>query len=113
MILSFTVLTRNVTTDATCQLRPFWSYGVPELREQIIWNMIGFVPVGFLGGMLLRCGIIPIAMGFSLCLELLQFITHRGLFEFDDVIHNTVGTIIGFLIWVFIRRLNADINQEK
>lgn len=35
-------------------------------------------------------------------IELTQLIIHRGLFEFDDIIHNTAGTIIGVVLVMLI-----------
>jgi glycopeptide antibiotics resistance protein len=35
----------------------------------------------------------------SLSIELLQLVLKRGLFEFDDMFHNTLGVIIGYGIW--------------
>ena len=37
-------------------------------------------------------------------IEIVQLITHRGLFEFDDIIHNTIGAVIGAVIVVVLRR---------
>ena len=38
-------------------------------------------------------------------IELAQLLCCRGLFEFDDVIHNALGTAVGVLIVLGIRRL--------
>ena len=35
---------------------------------------------------------------FSLSIELCQLVFHMGLFEFDDIINNTIGAILGFII---------------
>lgn len=35
----------------------------------------------------------------ELQLEITQYFTGRGLCEFDDVFHNTLGACIGFIIW--------------
>ena len=37
-------------------------------------------------------------------IELLQLVSSRGLCEFDDVLHNTAGAVIGILIVIVIRR---------
>jgi glycopeptide antibiotics resistance protein len=36
---------------------------------------------------------------FSAAIEITQYFTGRGLCEFDDVFHNTLGACIGFIIW--------------
>jgi glycopeptide antibiotics resistance protein len=42
-----------------------------------------------------------VLMGFllSLTIEILQLVTKRGMFEFDDLFHNTLGVAIGCWIW--------------
>jgi len=40
-----------------------------------------------------------------LLIELAQLISFRGLFEFDDVMHNALGTALGVLIVLGMRRL--------
>lgn len=34
----------------------------------------------------------------SVSIELTQYFTGRGLFEFDDIFHNTLGAVIGYII---------------
>ena len=41
----------------------------------------------------------------SLVIEVIQLISHRGLFEFDDIFHNTLGTVVGIGVFVLITRL--------
>ena len=36
-----------------------------------------------------------IAAGYSMLIELARLVSFRGLFEFDDVIHNALGTASG------------------
>ena len=46
-----------------------------------------------------------LAAGYSLMIELAQLVSFRGLFEFDDVIHNALGTAVGVLLVLGMRRL--------
>ena len=43
--------------------------------------------------------------GYSVLIEPAQLVSCRGLFEFDDVIHNALGTAVGVLLALGIRRL--------
>ena len=63
-----------------------------------------FVPYGFLGswafekmGNFFRC----LALGAltSLCIESLQLVTGRGFFQIDDILTNTLGAVIGCLVY--------------
>ena len=37
-----------------------------------------------------------------MAIELLQLISRRGLFEFDDILHNMLGAFIGVSIFVLV-----------
>lgn len=47
---------------------------------------------------------IYLAAGISAIIETIQLITHLGLFEIDDIISNTVGAGIGYVLIRLIRR---------
>ena len=40
----------------------------------------------------LLCG-----LAVSLCFELLQLVTHYGMFDLDDLMNNSLGTVLGWL----------------
>ncbi|MBR0410331.1 MAG: VanZ family protein [Eubacterium sp.] len=101
-ILAVTILSRTPTDMMKVELKLFWSYDIPELREQIIWNVLSFIPVGVLGAVLVRWRGIPMAAGLSVVIELLQLVTLRGLFEFDDTIHNSAGAAAGVVAWMVV-----------
>ena len=65
-----------------------------------------FVPVGILVSCLWERKGLLIAIGLSLSIEILQLITQTGLCESDDVIHNTIGAVIGIGIVMVFRRLS-------
>lgn len=102
-ILAGTVLIRKPGV-LRYELMPFWSWKSPEHYNQIIVNILMFIPIGFLFGIKAGWKGIPIAALFSLIIELIQLATRRGLFEFDDIIHNTLGAAIGVGLWVLLRR---------
>ena len=103
LILAVTIFSRNAGVGRY-ELVPFWSYSNPGLRTQILLNIILFIPVGLLGGKDLGWKIIPIAAAVSITIEIIQLVTDRGLMEFDDVIHNTLGTAIGYGAYVFLKK---------
>ena len=102
LILAVTVLDRRTGLKMTYELIPFWSYRVKSLRMEILLNVILFIPVGLL---VPRWKTVGLAAGYSLLIELAQLVSFRGLFEFDDVIHNALGTALGVLIVLGMRRL--------
>ena len=113
-ILFETVIGRKVGVGRV-ELVPFWSYSHPELRMEIVLNYILFIPFGFL---LYLCfgekfGLRVVIAGFllSVSIELIQLLFNIGLFEFDDMIGNTVGCLIGAVIGKAIRELKKRIEQ--
>jgi len=102
LILAVTVLDRRPGPRMTYELIPFWSYGVKSLRMEILLNILLFIPVGLLAP---RWKAVGLAAGYSMLIELAQLVSFRGLFEFDDVIHNALGTAAGVLLVLGMRRL--------
>lgn len=67
-------------------------------------NIAMFIPFGFLLSALLsrRRFIIPAAILSSILIETLQLLLMRGLFEWDDVVSNTIGAAIGVGAYVLL-----------
>ena len=89
------------------ELIPFWSYGESVHRSQLVLNIIMFLPVGLLSGSWKSVGL---AAGDSGLIELTQLLSLRGICEFDDVIHNTLGTAIGVFLVLLFQKL---VGREK
>ena len=94
------------------ELVPFWSYSHLELRMEIILNYLFFIPLGLL---LYLCfgkkyGLRVVIAGFllSTSIELIQLIFRIGLFEFDDIIGNTIGCFIGAAVGKMCGRNHAN-----
>jgi glycopeptide antibiotics resistance protein len=109
LLYCFTVLFRGVNTGQRGCLTPFWSYasiakGIDMfLLPQIMMNVVVFIPVGFLGGCTFRSHafmkVFCLGFAVSLSIEAMQYIFQRGFSEFDDVFHNTLGTLMGYGLW--------------
>ena len=91
-------------------LKLFWTIeairnGKKDLISESIWNVVLFVPLGVILALLLpgkgRTGRfwrpVLIGAGVSAVIELIQLVGKLGLFEFDDIIYNTAGCMIGVL----------------
>ena len=94
------------------ELIPFWSYSHPELRIEIILNYLLFIPLGLLLYLSFRkkWGLKVVIFGFllSTSIELIQLIFRIGLFEFDDIIGNTIGCFIGAAVGKMCGRNHAN-----
>ena len=106
IILSVTVLFRESYVGQHFQPKLFWSYEVWEIqKKQIFENILLFIPLGVIAGRLWKWKGILIGSGVSLLVESLQLISSRGLFEFDDIAHNALGTLIGVSICMICVKL--------
>lgn len=90
------------------KLMPFWSYGAiisgdPGILQEVLLNCVLLLPVGMLLPLIFSRplkwyqGLLFGAI-VSGCIELLQLITCRGLFEFDDIFHNSLGCMVGCIL---------------
>lgn len=75
--------------------------------KQIFLNVLLFVPFGVLLPMMSRYfknPLITVVTGclFSGTIEIMQYITGRGLTEVDDVITNTLGAAVGVMIYKLV-----------
>ena len=106
-ILNETIIGRLETEEYRYNLLPFWSYLALIRGEGVnIWrciylNALFFIPFG----VLLRLALgkrhwkrtLVFSCILSISVELLQLILKRGLCEFDDVFHNVLGSMVGYL----------------
>lgn len=112
LVLCSTVIYRTTTADYNIELTPFWSYaairagGHDELVKEDLMNMALGVPVGFLLSFIVTrrswWKAVLIGFFFSSMIELSQLVFKRGLCEFDDVFHNTLGCLLGFGVGVLM-----------
>lgn len=107
IIYSLTIFLRPVNNKDAYDFTPFWSYkaildGQSFLLAENMMNVVIFIPIGLLIGMgFTKCTwwkAIGVGCLFSFSIELLQFVFNRGFCEVDDVIHNTLGCAIGWLL---------------
>ena len=117
-VLYLTILDRKAGENGQIVLTPFWTYqnfGIAQYRWQIYLNILLFLPLGFLIPWCFRLklpSVIIIGFCFSIILESLQFVFRLGLCEIDDVIHNTIGSAIGYGLWKFFYRIDEIHGQN-
>lgn len=123
LIFCTTVIFRQYIENVGHNFNLFWSYeaienGRKDLIAVNIMNVMVFVPIGALLGIVTsqrkkekggwKIGwALALTLGVGLCLsvsiEALQYFLKRGFSEFDDVFHNTMGCLIGFMIITMIK----------
>ena len=115
LIYCSTVIFRPKSDEAVYNFKLFWSYteclssGIGILRPDIIMNILVFIPAGLLFSIAfgkIKCGhAILVGCLISSSIELLQFFLHKGVSEFDDVLHNTLGFAIGYYIVNYCKKI--------
>ena len=70
----------------------------------VILNILLFVPLGYLlpltKNMLDKWYIVlMVGIGLSAVIEVTQLLTYRGWFDVDDILHNGLGALIGWLCY--------------
>lgn len=75
--------------------------------SNIMGNIILFLPIGILLPLVSKfflnaLNVIVTTLLVSVIFECLQLIYNLGDFTLDDVIYNTIGGIIGYLIWRYV-----------
>ena len=127
IVLLFTILGRrsNKTDEMVYNLELFSCYRKiffehdHSMLISVLENILMFVPIGFTLSVIFKKHrvIIPllISFGMSLCIEVFQLLLHSGTFEFDDLLNNTLGAIIGIILCLLCSTIIKLIrkNQRK
>ena len=87
----------------------YWDrIGIAHVLLNLGGNVIGFMPLGFCIPLLYRYHrsipvILICSFLFSAGIELIQLLTRVGSCDIDDVILNTAGGLIGYILFIFLR----------
>ena len=100
------------------EIKRFWIYreqlGFFAVFTNIIGNVLCFVPFGAIFPVLNRktrhfVVIVLLSFQFSLIVECIQLISKVGSFDVDDLLLNTVGGMIGYLVFCVCNRVRRNI----
>ncbi|MEG0452848.1 MAG: VanZ family protein [Coprobacillus sp.] len=80
-----------------------------RIVSNVLGNIAIFVPLGYLFPILFskiinKFKMTIIVFGFSLCFESMQYVLYLGTFDIDDLLLNTIGGLIGYLIYRIVYR---------
>ncbi|SET02517.1 Glycopeptide antibiotics resistance protein [[Clostridium] aminophilum] len=81
-------------------------------RQNILNNIWLFVPFGAILGRFERKGLWIWAVALSVAIELVQLGIGIGLFEFDDILSNSIGAVIGYGLARSFRRFRFGKNKS-
>lgn len=100
--------TANFTLFKTIRMYIKYSYKLNSF-ENLIGNIVVFVPYGFLFPCVLKKEsnvfvMLLNAFLFVTGIEIFQLFSAFGAFDVDDILLNCVGAVIGYLLYLILRR---------
>ena len=102
IMIGITLLSRSGEYDNRMNLVLFSTFSNLFYDRMCVYeNILLFVPLGvflpILGKVFRRLSImLPVGVICSFFIELTQFLTHLGIFELDDILTNSLGTLLGW-----------------
>lgn len=108
VLFFITFFSRESGSRVGVDLVLFSTWGINDRNNAfVIENVLLFIPYGFVSCLafkglrdFVRCTVFGMAT--SLCIECLQLITGRGYFQLDDILTNTLGAMLGFLVYLIL-----------
>lgn len=107
MVLALTTLSRGANFTGNINIDFFSGYvnawnkwSISEL-QLIIFNMLMFAPLGFLLPLFWKKAekfkvTFFVSIGLTICIEVVQLLKGTGIFELDDLFHNSIGSMFGY-----------------
>jgi len=92
--------------------------GLKSFMLNIVGNIVGFMPCGFFLPIISRrsrCWFNTMFLSFlfSLCIETIQLIFKVGCFDVDDMILNTLGGILGYILYKIVQYTRVRIRRKR
>ncbi len=124
VVFGVTLLNRYPYETEFFRLTPFYSYleAWHQYKDadwrNLILNIFMLVPFGLLLPYLHQTfrRFLPTALAgflFTVCIEAAQLVLKRGIFETDDLINNTLGTVIGYGFFRLADYIHKRMQKEK
>ena len=114
------------------EIKRYWNnweqIGLSLFLVNLVGNVVVFIPFGFLvpvmyreqrrgvvyQGHFFRSFVFVTFLGaiFSFCIETIQLLTKVGCFDVDDLLLNTTGVIIGFMLYYISKKIIASFKKR-
>lgn len=106
------------------EIKRFYQYrhklGMGAFFLNVFGNVIGFIPCGFFLPIVSRrsrkwYNTVLLCFALSLCIEVVQLISKVGSFDVDDLCLNTLGGVLGYMIYRIVQkiRIRRKLNAGK
>ena len=119
IILFITFLSRETGSNRGIDLELFSTWGINDRNNAyVVENVLLFIPYGFVCAWAIRPArkfpvCLMIGLATSVGIEYMQLITQRGYFQIDDVITNTLGAVIGYLVFICVPHRDSVKKEES
>lgn len=119
VVLLYTVFfSREAGSRVGTNVSLFATWGVTmQEHAWVIENVLLFIPFGFLCSLCLpkrwRWVSLPVGCICSIAIEYIQFCSGCGYCQLDDIVMNTLGTVIGYLLYCVVRRIMHKTKKSK
>jgi glycopeptide antibiotics resistance protein len=91
--------------------------GMFVVFSNLFGNILIFMPFGFFISMASTSSSFFKALfnslGLSLCVEVLQLVTRVGSFDVDDILLNTIGGVLGYIVFVICNLIRRKCYVRK
>ena len=107
-VIGITILYRYPFNQGQYNLELFWSYkkNSRRLYLEILLNYLMLFPLGLITPLYVkRRWVVLDGLIFSLSIEVMQLLLKRGLFEFDDIVGNMAGVLIGIGVYSVVKSM--------
>ncbi len=122
LILISTVLSRTVTTEKSINLDIVNTFAYRatfniDTKLELVFNFFMLLPCGFFlplcSKKMMAWKALVFGICFSLIIEISQYLSRRGTFELIDLIENSCGVVMGYIIMVCIVKIKRKWCDEK
>ena len=92
--------------------------GMKAVFLNIVGNAVGFMPFGFFLPIVSRrsrrwYNTVLFGFSFSLAIEITQLVWKVGSFDVDDILLNTIGAALGFIVYRKVQRYRRRKKNKK
>ena len=109
--------TANFTLFKTIRMYIDYAYKLNSF-ENLVGNIVLFIPFGFLLPLCMKQGcnffvMLLNAFLFVLGIEVFQLFSAFGAFDVDDILLNTIGGVLGYIVFVVCNLLRRRNDRKK
>ena len=113
-ILTETVFSRQITNPYQSILKSFAFLEKTEWNKEIIENIVLFIPYSFLYLQAFSSSrpwksVLLLSCITTVFIEICQLMFWLGKFQIADIIHNIIGGIVGYIIWIAVKAIKGKL----